>query len=445
MKALKGIVNVKIKLSNSLRPKMLGAALLLAGSMLSGAAAAQVQAIDGIAAIVNDDVIMRSQFQQRVKEVTNAIRNQGAEAPPTEVLNQQILERLILDSIQLQMGERAGIQISDEELNNSIEMIAQSNGLSVAQFQQALTEDGLSLAEAREQIRKEMIISRVRQYRVSERIQVSDQEVKNFLASDLGKIQLGDEYHLANILIPLPDAPTQKDLQAAEQKVQEVMGKLEQGTDFARLAIQFSASENALQGGDMGWRKAVQLPSPLDQQIGQMQVGQVTQPARTAGGIVLIKLLDKRSLEASTREETLVRHILIKPSAIRSPEEAKQLVQRIYDRLQNGEDFAELAKNFSEDPGSALNGGSLNWIDPDVLVPEFRETMASAPINAISKPFSTQFGWHVLQVLDRRTTDSSTQAREQQALNILRNRKFEEEVQTWLRQIRDEAYVDIKI
>ena len=184
MKALKGIVNVKIKLSNSLRPKMLGAALLLAGSLLSGTALAQVQAIDGISAIVNDDVIMRSQFQQRVKEVTSAIRNQGAEAPPTEVLHQQILERLILDSIQLQMGERAGIQISDEELNNSIEMIAQSNGLSAAQFQQALTEDGLSLAEAREQIRKEMIISRVRQYRVSERIQVSDQEVKNFLASD---------------------------------------------------------------------------------------------------------------------------------------------------------------------------------------------------------------------------------------------------------------------
>ena len=290
-----------------------------------------------------------------------------------------------------------------------------------------------------------MIISRVRQYRVSERIQVSDQEIKNFLASDLGKIQLGDEYRIANILIPLPESPTQADLQAADEKLRAIYQQLEQGADFARLAIAHSSSENALQGGDMGWRKAIQLPAPLDTQIGEMAIGQVTQPARTAGGVVIVKLLDKRSLEASTLEETLVRHILIKPSAIRSEDETQLLANRLYQRLESGEDFAELARNYSEDPGSALNGGSLNWIDPEVLVPEFREVMSRSAINEISQPFQSQFGWHVLQVLDRRSTDSSTQTRKQQATNILRSRKFDEEVQTWLRQIRDEAYVDIKI
>ncbi len=290
-----------------------------------------------------------------------------------------------------------------------------------------------------------MIISRVRQRRVAERIQVSNQEVQNFLASDLGKLQLSEEYHLANILIPVPESADAATIQAAERTAMDTYQQLQQGADFARLAVSRSASENALEGGDMGWRKAAQLPPPFDTAVQELAVGEVTQPVRTPPGFIMVKLLDKRGGETQVRDEVHVRHILIKPSAIRSEEEARLLVQRLRDRIEAGEDFAELAKSFSEDPGSALNGGDLNWIDPASLVPEFREVMANTASGELSPVFKSPYGWHILEVLGRRATDTSEQFREQQALSLLRNRKYDEELQAWLRQIRDEAYVEIKL
>jgi peptidyl-prolyl cis-trans isomerase SurA len=290
-----------------------------------------------------------------------------------------------------------------------------------------------------------MVISRVRQRRVAERIQVSEQEVKNFLASDLGKMQLSEEFHLANILIPTPESANSEAIQAAARQAQDVYQQLKQGADFNALAVARSSSENALEGGDMGWRQAAQLPPPFDTMLSSMPIGDVTQPIRTPGGFIILKVLEKRGGGTQTRDEVHVRHILIKPSEIRSPAATKELAERLYSRIQNGEDFGELAKSFSEDPGSALNGGDLNWVDPNSLVPEFRETMASTPVNTISKPFQSQFGWHILEVLGRRATDNTEQAREQQAMMVLRNRKYDEELQTWLRQIRDEAYVEIKL
>jgi len=419
-------------------------ALILAGSLLVGHAFAAEQTLDRVAAIVDNDVVMYSQYQTRLEEVQQTIAKRGVQAPAEDVLRQQVMERLILDAIQLQIAERSGIRVSDEELNASMATIAERNGLTQQEFAQALAADGLTLQDAQEQIRQEMLISRVRQYRVAERIQVSDQEVQNFLASDLGKMQLAEEYQLANILIPLPDAATNDDLDKAQKTVATVVKQLEQGADFAQLAMTYSASENALEGGEMGWRKAAQLPPPFDRLLSGMEVGQVTEPSRTAGGVIMLKLLDKRGGDVVYRDETQVRHILLKPSEIRSAEATQKLANRLYERLRNGEDFAVLAKQFSEDPGSALNGGDLNWIDPNSLVPAFREEMARTEIGALSKPFESQFGWHVLQVLDRRSTDSSVQMREQQAINLLRNRKYDEELQTWLRQIRDEAYVEIK-
>ncbi|WP_028244422.1 peptidylprolyl isomerase [Denitrificimonas caeni] len=419
-------------------------ALILASSLLVGNLYAAEQPLDRVAAIVDNDVVMYSQYQTRLKEVQQTIAKRGVQAPAEDVLRQQVMERLILDAIQLQIAERSGIRVSDEELNASMATIAERNGLTQQEFAQALAADGLTLQDAQEQIRQEMIISRVRQYRVAERIQVTDQEVQNFLASDLGKMQLAEEYQLANILIPVPDAATNDDLDKAQKTVASVVKQLEQGADFAQLAMTYSASENALEGGEMGWRKAAQLPPPFDRLLGGMSIGQVTEPARTAGGIIMLKLLDKRGGDVMYRDEVHVRHILLKPSEIRSPEATQKLAQRLYERLRNGEDFAALAKQFSEDPGSALNGGDLNWIDPSSLVPVFREEMARTEIGQLSKPFESQFGWHVLQVLDRRSTDSSAQMREQQAVSLLRNRKYDEELQTWLRQIRDEAYVEIK-
>jgi len=356
-----------------------------------------------------------------------------------------VLERLIVENLQLQIGERSGIRITDEELNQAIGTIAQRNNMTIEQFRQALAHDGLSYEDAREQVRREMIISRVRQRRVAERIQVTDQEVKNFLASDLGKLQMSEEFHLANILIPTPESASSEAIQNAAKQAEEVYNKLKQGADFAQMAIARSGSDTALEGGDMGWRKAAQLPPPFDRMLSEMPVGDVTPPVRTPGGFIILKLNAKRGGGSVVVDEVHVRHILIKPSEIRTEAQTKELAAKIYDRITSGEDFATLAKTYSEDPGSALNGGDLNWVDPNSLVPEFREAMADTPQGVLSKPFKTQYGWHVLEVLGRRATDSTTQAREQQAMNALRNRKYDEELQSWLRQIRDEAYVEIKL
>ncbi|TBV10480.1 peptidylprolyl isomerase [Stutzerimonas kirkiae] len=435
---------MKIKLSNGLRPLLLGA-LLLGNSTLATSALAEVRPLDRIVAIVDNDVIMKSQLDQRINEVLQTIEKRGAELPPQEVMQQQVLERLITENLQLQLGERSGIRISDEELNQALGTIAQRNNLTLEQFRAALANDGLSLEAAREQIRREMVISRVRQQRVADRIQVSNQEVQNFLSSDLGKLQLSEEYHLGNILIPLPEGADAQTIQHAERAALDTYQQLQGGADFSQLAVSRSASENALEGGDMGWRKAAQLPPPFDSLVGDLAIGQVTEPVRTPAGFILLKLLDKRGGEHLVRDEVHVRHILIKPSAIRSSEETRRLVERLRQRILNGEDFGELAKSFSEDPGSALNGGDLNWIDPNALVPEFRAVMADSANGQLSEPFETAYGWHILEVLGRRATDASEAFREQQAVNLLRNRKYDEELQTWLRQIRDEAYVEIKL
>ncbi|MFJ2365741.1 peptidylprolyl isomerase SurA [Pseudomonas sp. NPDC087697] len=432
-------MNVKTKLSDCLRPLMLGALFL------GTAANAAVQSIDKVVAIVDNDVVMQSQLDQRVHEVQQTIAKRGGGTPPAGVLDQQVLERLIVENLQLQIGERSGIRITDEELNQAIGTIAQRNNMTVDQFRAALTRDGLSYDDARDQVRREMIISRVRQRRVAERIQVSEQEVKNFLASDLGKMQLSEELHLANILIGTPESANAEAIQNAARQASEIYQQLKQGADFSQLAIAKSASDNALEGGDMGWRKAAQLPPPFDRELSAMSVGEITQPARTPGGFIILKVLEKRGGGTQMRDEVHVRHILVKPSPIRDEEKTKALVQSLYTRIEAGEDFAELAKSYSEDPGSALNGGDLNWIDPNALVPEFREVMAKTQQGQLSKPFKTQYGWHVLEVLGRRATDSTTQAREQQAMTVLRNRKYDEELQSWLRQIRDEAYVEIKL
>ena len=432
-------MNVKTKLSDCLRPLLLGAAFLATSVQ------AEVRPLDRVVSIVDTDVIMQSQLDQRVREVQQTIAKRGDSLPPEHVLGQQVLERLIIENIQLQIGDRSGIRITDEELNQAVGTIAQRNNLSMEQFRDALERDGLSYEDAREQIRREMIISRVRQRRVAERIQVSDQEVENFLASESGKMQLSVEYRLANILIRVPDAASATEIQAAERRAQELYQQLQQGADFAQLAIASSASDTALEGGNMGWRKAAQLPTPFDSLIGALSVGETSEPIRTPGGFILIKLLEKRGGETQVRDEVHVRHVLIKPSEIRSEAETKRLAERVYERIMAGEDFAELAKDFSEDPGSALNGGDLNWIDPNALVPEFRAVMAQTESGEVSKPFKSAFGWHVLQVMGRRATDGSEQFRKQQALSVLRNRKYEDELQAWLRQIRDEAYVESKL
>jgi peptidyl-prolyl cis-trans isomerase SurA len=432
-------VNVKTKLSDFLRPLLLGT--LLFGSLVQ----AEVQPLDRVVAIVDSDVIMQSQLDQRVGEVQKSIAKQGGNQPPLQVLQPQVLERLILENLQLQIGDRAGVRITDEELNQALETIAQRNNMNLDQLRMALQQDGLSFNAAREQIRREMIISRVRQRRVADRVEVSAQEVKSFMASEHGQIQLSEEFHLANIRLTLPEGSTAAVIEKAAAQAQQVYQQLQQGASFTDTAVRLSAGEDALEGGDMGWRKAAQLPPPFDTLIPSLAPGQITPPVRTPGGFIIVKLLEKRGGKNQLRDEVHVRHILIKPSEIRTDAEAQKLAERLYERIVAGENFADLATSFSEDPGSARNGGDLDWIDPSMLVPEFQEVMKKSPSGQLSKPFKTGYGWHVLEVLGRRATDSSEQLREQQAMNILRNRKYDEELQGWLLEIRNEAYVEIKL
>jgi len=420
--------------------------IFVASLLASGSLFAAVQPLDRLVAIVDNDLIMQSQLNQRMAEVRQTIQKRDDMPMPDEAtLRQQVLERLILESIQLQIGERAAIRINDEELGQAMQTIAARNNLTLEQFRAALAQDGLSFDTAREQVRREMIISRVRQHQVGGRIQVSEQEVQNFLNSEVGKLELSEEYHLAHILVPIAESASTQSVQEATRKATDLYQKLRQGADFAQAAMMVSASESALEGGDMGWRKAAELPSPFDREVSLMRPGDVTEPVRIPGGFVIVKLLEKRGGETpQMRNETHVRHILLRPSEIRSDAETRRLAERLYQRIQNGEDFTELAQRFSEDPGSVREGGDMGWVTADALEPEFRQVMENSPKDLLSKPFQSTYGWHVLQVLDRRSVDNREQIRQQQAFGFLRARKYDEELQAWLRQIRDETYVEIK-
>lgn len=399
--------------------------------------------LDRVVAIVDNDVIMQSQLDQRLREVHQTLLKRGAPLPPEHVLTQQVLERLIIENIQQQIGDRSGIRISDEELNQAMGTIAQRNGMSLEQFQAALTRDGLSYADAREQVRREMVISRVRQRRVAERIQVSEQEVKNFLPrtwarSSFRRVPPGQYPDPGAGSRVLGRDPGRRKAGPGALPAAQAGRRLRPTGDFplGRRQRPGRRRDRLAQG--------CPVAAAVRQHDRLLAVGDVTEPVRTPGGFIILKLEEKRGGSKMVRDEVHVRHILLKPSEIRSEAETEKLAQKLYERIQSGEDFGELAKSFSEDPGSALNGGDLNWIDPEALVPEFRQVMNDTPQGELSKPFRSQFGWHILQVLGRRATDSSEKFREQQAVSVLRNRKYDEELQAWLRQIRDEAYVEIK-
>lgn len=438
-KVLKVIANVKNKVYSFCI--VLFSALVLCSGLVS----AQVKNLDRVIAIVDDDVIMKSQLDNRVDEIVQAVSKRGGDLPPNDVLVKQVLDRLILEDLQIQLANRYGITVDDEELNQAVAEVAQRNQLNIEQFKRALQSEGLSINVLREQIRREILINRVRQRVIGEKIRITDQEVKNFLNSEIGKAQLSEEYFLASILVPVNQGSSYADVQKAEQKATEIYRQLQNGADFARLAMSSSSGDRALEGGEIGWRRAAQLPAPFDQLVSGLRVGDFTQPVSTPGGLIILKVMDKRGGKAQLQDEISVRHILLKPSQIRSPEDTQKLAERLYQRIMAGEDFAQLAKNFSDDPGSAHRGGSLNWIDPSTLVPEFRQVMEATAVGEYSPPFQTRYGWHILQVEGRRSTDNSAEYRKQQAMNVLYGRKYDQELQIWLQQLRDEAYVEIKL
>lgn len=411
--------------------------------LLTGAAHTAAAMLEGIAAVVDDDVVLISELTDRVSAVHERIVASGTQAPPDTVLREQVLDRLIEERLQLNLGEKAGIRVSDEELNQAILEMAQRQNMNPEQFLQAVQNDGISIRELRNQLREEILITRVQQNWVNRRIQIGEQDVDNFLASEEGRFWASPEVNVGQILLPLSSAASREDVEAAMEKAEQLRRQAQDGTDFRQLAIAHSAGQNSLQGGDLGWRRSAQLPSLFAAAIVELEPGQVAPPIRSDAGIHLLKLYDRRESK-QVIEQSQVRHILLQPNEIRSDEETRHQLEALRDRLQEGEDFATMAREHSEDIGSALSGGELGWSMPGQFVPEFEAMMAQTAVDEISPPFRSQFGWHILRVDDRREQDFSDEIMRHQAEQMLRARRFDEELQVWLQELRDEAFIEIK-
>jgi len=419
----------------------LGALILMSGL----AAHAVPKDLDYIVAIVDDDVVLATELVNRLTSVRKQMLAAKVAVPPDEVLFNQLLERLIMEDIQLQMGQRAGVRIDDETLTKALDGIAKQNQMTLEDFTRALERDGLSYSEFRDEVRREMIIQRVQRNRVNSRVYLSDEEVDAFLASPLGQRTLSDEYRVGHILLAVASDAQPAAVVQAEQEANSIYEQLKAGADFRQMAIAHSSDSRALEGGDLGWRKAGELPSLFAEQVFELNVGQTAMPIRSNSGFHLVQLLEKRGAGTEVVEQMLVRHILVKPSEIRSEADAQALIEDIHRRILAGEDFGALARLYSEDPGSALAGGDLGWSEPEKFAPEFADVLRETPVEKLSEPFQTKFGWHVLQVMDRRQHDMSEDARRNLAIRVLHNRRYEEELQEWLKEIRDEAFVEIRV
>jgi peptidyl-prolyl cis-trans isomerase SurA len=328
------------------------------------------------------------------------------------------------------MGQRAGVRVDDETLTNALDGIAKQNNMTLDEFTAALARDGMPYGDFRDEVRREMIIQRVQRNRVNSRIYLSDEEIDAFLASPLGKRTLSDEYRVGHILIAVDNEASSATVAKAEQEANSIYEQLKAGADFRQMAITHSSDSRALEGGDLGWRKAGELPSLFAEQVFALEVGQTAAPIRSGSGFHIVQLLEKRGAGNEVVEQTLVRHILVKPSEIRSEADTQTLIEEIHRRIV---------------AGSALAGGDLGWSEPEKFAQEFGDVMKETPTGKLSEPFHTKFGWHVLQVMDRRQHDMSEDARRNLAIRVLHNRRYEEELQEWLKEIRDEAYVEIRV
>lgn len=421
------------------------AVLVMVLVLLAGAVHAERKLLDQVVAIVDDDVILQSELEARINTIVGRLRAQGTGLPPRDILEQRVLDQLITESIQLQMAERMGMRISDNELNETIASIAQRNNMTMAQFEQELSQEGVTYREAREQIRKEMLTSRVQQRRVGNRVRVTDREVQNYLEAQSARGPGTTEYRLAHILIEVDDFGDEEEVQAAREKIESLRQQIVQGRDFREVAVAESDAGNALEGGDMGWRPENQLPSLVAPVVPELEVGETSRVLQNNSGFHLVKVMDKRGDEGEqVIEQSRVRHILIRPTETVSDSQAEQTIRELYEELQAGGDFAALARAHSDDPVSGSDGGNLGWVSPGQMVPEFEQAMLDAEVGELVGPFRSQFGWHILQVQERREKDVSGEIQESEARQAIYRRKFETELQNWLREIRDEAFVEIK-
>lgn len=404
------------------------------------------QFIDGVAAIVNEGVVLKSELVRQ----EDLIRLRAAEAqmglPPDDILREQVLERLIVEEIQLQRADRIGIQISDQVLSQAIAEIARNAGYTITELPKILENDGIDFDEYRRDMRKQMIFEQLRRIDVVQRISVSPREIQQCIADLEDNVVVNSDYNLSHILISVPESATADQFAEAEAEANEVYEQLQDGADFGELAVRYSDSQTGLEGGSLGWRKGDQLPTLFSDQVGTMQTGEFSTPIRAVSGYHIVKVNDVRGVnQKSEIDQMFVRHILVAPNEIIDDQTAKQQLEDAVLRIKEGEDFGEVAKLLSDDPGSASEGGETGWTDPGTFVPEFEEVANALDIGVVSEPFRSRFGWHVLEVMDRRVYDNTEDLKETNCVERIRNGKLTNESELWVRRIRDEAFVETRI
>lgn len=403
--------------------------------------------LDRIAAVVNDGVVLTSELDEQTEEVTARLRQQNTELPPRNVLRRQILERLIVEEIQMQRAQRLGIQVSDEMLNGALADVAQRNNINFADLPRALEQQGIDYRTYRDEIRKQLTLQLLRQRDVIARINVSPRELDQALARQQNAPDQNSEYNVSHILVSVPVTASPEQIQAREARAAEVFEKAKSGQDFAQLAVTYSDSTTNIEGGSLGWRKGSQLPSIVADLITKMKAGEVSDPVRTPSGFHLFRLNEVRGgAQQAVISQVHARHILVRPNELEDDQTIEQKLAEIRKRiLEGGEDFGAIAAVTSQDPGSGAQGGDLGWVGPGTFVPEFEKQLDALQENEISPPFKTQFGWHIVQLLGRRVHDATEDRMRQQVFAQLRESKAEEETELWLRRLRDEAFVDYRM
>jgi peptidyl-prolyl cis-trans isomerase SurA len=401
--------------------------------------------LNRIVAIVNDDLILSSELDAAIDGVVEQLRAKDTPVPDRPVLAKQVLERLIVETLQLEIAERNGVSVDDSMINEEIKLLAEQNGITLTEFRDVLLRDGYDYSKFREGLGKQILIQQVRRQMVASRIKVTDQEIDNLMATLKASGQSDIEYQLSHILITIPEASSPEEIQAAEQHAGNILERLRSGADFSEIAIAESGGQTALEGGDIGWRKLGQIPSLFLESVEVMQVGDVSDLIRSSGGFHIIKLTGKRGDERHIIQQTKARHILLKPDTVNLEADIRIRIGKLESRIRGGEDFATLARSNSQDTLSAAKGGDLGWVNQGDTVPEFEEAMNRLEVGETSGPVKSQFGWHIIQVQERRSHDSTEEYERSKVRNLIRSRKYDEELFLWLRRLRDESYVEYRL
>ena len=405
-------------------------------------AAAEAVSLERIVALVNDDVVLASELEAEITTVRRELERRNVRMPQPQQLRRQVLERLIMQTLQMNVAERRGIRVDNATVDAAVRQVAERNGLTLAGLRDALSAEGLDMARFREQIRRDIVLNRLRQQEMNRRVDVSEQEIDQFIARNQ---EPGREYRLSRILIGVPEAASPASIEAARDEAQQIVQRLRDGEAFARLAATASDARNALEGGDLGWRPASQLPASAREAVETLAVGEITDPVRTPAGFQIYRLDDQRGSEQQTVRQAQLRHILIETNEVVTDADARLRLQTLRERILSGSDFSTLARANSDDPTSATAGGELGWVNPANLPPSFAEVVRSLEAGAISQPFRSRGGWHIAEVMAWREQAVSEQLAREEAAEAVRQRKAEEETELWLRELREEAYVEIRL